>query len=510
MAAARTQKEPLTLLKERLLDIAHLSTAGAVLSWDQEVLMPPQGADARAEAAARLAAVVHEKMLALNEGGLLSKLARRAARGELAGRAAVIARETWRSYERQAKLPRAFVAEHAAVTAKGQHMWATARANDDFAAFAPWLARIVALKREEARLVGYHESPYDALLDTYEPGMTAAELTPLFDELKDFLIPLVRAIQGSSVRPEPRRIRGRYPLAAQAAFNRMVAGEMGFDFDAGRLDESTHPFTTAFHPTDVRITTRYRERDILYAIGSTIHEAGHALYEQGLPAAAFGTPLAETVSMGVHESQSRLWENMVGKSDAFWRHFYPRLQKTFPDPLRRVPRGVFVGIMNAVKPSLIRTEADEVTYNLHIIVRFEIERGLIDGALAVRDLPAIWREKMRAYLGIRVPNDREGVLQDVHWSAGYFGYFPTYALGNLYAAQLFAAMERGVPRLAARLAAGDFAAPRAWLNHHVHRHGKTYEAAALIKRATGEAPTSRYFTDYLSRKYGALYRLGTR
>lgn len=502
--AIRMQKNPLMgQLTARLSDITNLASATALLEWDQEVLMPEKGAEARSAMLALLSGITHEELVQLDHDGLLTKLKAQVDAKKLRGKDAVIVTETWRTYERARKLLDAFVRELAETTSRAHHVWARARNENDFKSFLPTLRKLVELKRKEAELVGYTDSPYDALLDAYEPGLTAEDVTVLFNDLKDFLVPFLKELKTTQPKTNPKRLLGKFPLEKQRAFNRFVSGQMGFRADAGRLDESTHPFTTNFNPNDVRITTRYDEEDLWYSVGSTIHEAGHALYEQGLPAEHFGTPLAESVSLGIHESQSRLWENTIGKSAAFWKYFYPKLQKEFPEPFRKVPLPEFVQIINAVKPSLIRTEADEVTYNLHILIRFELEKELIEGSIDPKDLPAIWREKVQTYLGIAVPSDTLGVLQDVHWSAGLFGYFPTYTLGNLYAAQLYAAMAREIPDLQKQIAKGNLAVPLEWLRTHVHRYGKTYAPADLIKRATGEYPTSRYFVDYLQEKYGA-------
>jgi carboxypeptidase Taq len=293
----------------------------------------------------------------------------------------------------------------------------------------------------------------------------------------------------------------------QKLFCELAARQIGYDFAAGRLDVSAHPFSTSFHPLDSRITTRYNRSEFMQAFGGVIHETGHALYEQGLPAAYFGTPLAEAVSLGIHESQSRLWENLVGKSRSFWTYFYPRLQHEFPTPLRNVSLDSFYRAINTVRPSFIRVEADEVTYNLHIILRFEIETGLIDGNIAVEELPRVWNSKMKELLGLDVPDDSLGVLQDVHWSGGMIGYFPTYSLGNLYSAQFFAAAKRAIPSLDDEMARGEFGQLLKWLRENIHAHGKFYSAQELAKNATGEKLNSRYFVDYISKKYGEIYEL---
>lgn len=499
--------KPIDILKERLIEISHLCSACAVLGWDQEVHMPQKGIDARSAACSILSSVVHKKLVAIDDDGLLSSLKKQVDLKKITGKQATIITETWRSFERQRKLPEALVKELSETESKSQHAWAEARKNNDFKSFLPWLQKIVELKRAEANLVGFSDSPYDALLDSYEPGMTTKEASVILNDLKDFLVPFLKELKHAKVKIDQKRILGRFPLEQQFAFNRFVSEKMGFDYTSGRMDQSTHPFTTTFHTRDVRITTRFKENNLLYALSSTIHEVGHALYEQGLPSEEFGTPLSEAISLGIHESQSRLWENSIGKSVEFWKYFYPRLQKKFPKPFEKIPLNEFIQIINAVKPSLIRTEADEVTYNLHIILRFEIEKEMIEGTIDLADLPLIWKTKMKEYLGIDVPNDSVGVLQDVHWSAGMIGYFPTYSLGNIYAAQFYNAMQCDIPDFSKKVSIGNLKEPREWLRRNIHIHGKTYKAAELVKQVTGEYPTSRYFIDYLSKKYEKVYSL---
>ncbi len=494
-------------LRERLADIAHLSAVAAVLNWDQEVMMPKKAADFRAQSVAALAGVLHAKFVAIDDDGLLTGLKALLDAKKLRGGDAVTVSETWRSFVREKKLPEKFVKEMAEVTSKAQTVWAEARASNDFKLFLPHLSRIVKLKRQEAEFVGYKVSPYDALLDSYEPDMATEDASRVLEDLKAFLVPFVKKIAASKKKISAKALKGNFPLEKQAAFNAYVASAIGFDFEAGRLDGSTHPFSTSFSPNDCRITTRYKKDDVMYAIGSTVHEAGHAMYEQGLPAAHFGTPLSQSVSLGIHESQSRMWENAVGKSREFWSYFYSKLKKAFPVPFGKLSLDGFYTAINAVKPSLVRTEADEATYNLHIILRFEIEREMIEGSIDLKDLPKIWDAKFQEYFGMKPPSDSLGVLQDVHWSCGYIGYFPTYSLGNLYAAQFYAAMEREIPDVKKKIAKGDFAPVKAWLNKNIHAHGKTYSADALVRKVTGEPLTSAYFTDYLQKKYGEIYGL---
>jgi carboxypeptidase Taq len=494
-------------LKSKLHEIAHLTSVLALLQWDQEVNMPSRAADARAATIAEISALIHGRLLGLNENNLLEKLKKQVDAKAIKGRDAVVILETWRTFERENKLPESFVRELAEVTSKAQSIWAEARKANNFKLFLPWLVKIVALKQREAEYVGYKNSPYDALIDQFEPGMTADEAAKILDDLKDFLVPFLAKIKKSKKKINPKRLKGIFPLDKQLEFNKHIVGKMGFDFEAGRIDTSTHPFATGLHPEDVRITSRYKTDELFYSVGSTIHEAGHGLYEQGLPSEHFGTPLAEAISLGIHESQSRMWENIIGKSKAFWRHFYPKLQKDFPKPYKTISFEDFYSIINNVTSSLIRMEADEVTYNLHVILRFEIEKEMIEGTIDLKELPKIWKAKMKQYFGIEVPSDALGVMQDVHWSCGLIGYFPTYAFGNLYSVQFYDAMKKAIPDIDKKIARGEFAPLREWLRTHIHAHGKTYTAAGLVKKVTGEEINSAHFIEYLKRKYGEIYHL---
>lgn len=494
-------------LKERLIQVAHLSSAMSLLGWDQEVNMPLKAVNARAETTASIGKLIHEKIIGLDSDGLLSRLKADIDSNKIKGKNACIVLDTLRHFERASKLPEAFVHELSVTTSRAQYVWAEARRNNNFALFLPLLSEIVKLKKREAEYVGYTQSPYDALLDEYEPGMTSEEAYKILNDLKDFLVPLLKRIRSSEIKISKAKIRGKFPIDKQITFNRYLAEKIGFDFDAGRMDASTHPFTTSFHPLDVRITTRYKDDDMLYGVGSTIHEAGHGLYDQGLPIEYFGTPLAESISLGIHESQSRMWENLIGKSEAFWKFFYPKIQKEFPEPFKKVSLGEFYKIINKVIPSLVRTEADEVTYNLHIIIRFEIEKEMIEGSIDLKDLPAIWAAKVKEYLGIEVPNDTLGVLQDVHWSCGGIGYFPTYSFGNLYSAQFYNALKEDIPNAEQAIARGNFEEIREWLRKNIHIHGKLYSASSLVKKVTGEELNSRYFCEYLEEKYKKIYSL---
>jgi carboxypeptidase Taq len=365
----------------------------------------------------------------------------------------------------------------------------------------------LSLKREEAQFLGFTGSPYNALLDSYEPGSTVAALAPLFAQLKAHLVPLLTKIQQSRLQIDDSFLYDAYDQARQLEFGRLVLIAMGYDFEKGRLDLSAHPFTTSFHPTDVRVTTRVYEHDLPSCLFSCIHEGGHGLYDQGLDPAHYGTPLGDSVSLGIHESQSRMWENCVGRSRAFWRFFYPILQATFHHQLRAVNIDQFYTVINRVKPSLIRVEADELTYNLHIMLRFEIEQDLVEGNTNPDDLPAIWNSKMKAYLGVSPANDAEGVLQDVHWSMGGFGYFPTYTLGNLYAVQFYEQAKLEIPHLEDEIAAGQLMVLRRWLAQKIHRWGRMFPPEHLSQRVTGISLSPEPFLRYIDRKYGDLYHL---
>jgi carboxypeptidase Taq len=392
----------------------------------------------------------------------------------------------------------------AKATAEGETAWERTRPSGDWEAFKPFLVTVVALKREEAQALGYAAEPYDALLDDFEPGETAAALAPLLGELRMSLLKVLEAVQGSARRPQAEVVRRHFQVEAQDRFARLAAQAVGYDFAGGRLDPTAHPFMEGIGPGDVRITTRFDEHYFCPAFFGVLHETGHALYDQGLPADHWGTPRGNTVSLGIHESQSRLWENLVGRSLGFWRFFYPRAQETF-GVLQDVPLQTFYFAVNEVTPSLIRTEADEVTYNLHILLRFELERALMNGDLEVPDLPEAFNDKMNAYLGLTPPGPGQGVMQDIHWSAGLFGYFPTYTLGNLYAAQFYARAEAELGPLEAGFARGDFAPLLTWLREKIHFQGHRLWARPLVREVTGEELTPRYLVRYLQGKFGALY-----
>ena len=498
--------DPLSALRDHLAPIEDLKSAAAVLAWDQETFMPDGGAEARAHQLSTLQSQAHEQFASETTGELLDQAAETIDDPESLDDAASLVRVTRRDYERARRVPSSLVAELSRATSQAKQAWKQARQQDDFGAFAPHLERLVELSVEKAEALGYEEEPYDALLEEYEPGLTTQEVASTFATLRDDLVPLVDAIDAAP-QIDDAPLHGSFPQEKQRAFGEQVLADLGYDFDRGRQDVSAHPFTTSFAPSDVRITTRYDESFLPSALFSTIHEGGHALYEQGIDSALARTPLADGASLGVHESQSRLWENHVGRSRPFWRHYFPQLQDTFPDALGDTNPEAFYRAINRVEPSLIRVEADEVTYNLHVMLRFELERGLIDGSVAVNDLPRLWNEAMDDYLGVTPDTDANGVLQDVHWSMASFGYFPTYTLGTLTAAQLVEAIQEDVPDLENRVADGQFDALLNWLRTHIHQHGQKLEAPDLLKRATGRELSAEPWLRYANDKFGDLYDL---
>ncbi len=476
--------------------------------------MPAGGGTARADQLATLQTIAHDRFVSPEIETLLSQWIDPAT-GELRDRdgdnwnepARALLREVWRDFSRAKKLPSDFVKRLGRESSIAQQVWTEARAKNDYPRFLPHLRTLVALKREEAGYLGYTHSPYDALLDTYEPGATVSQLRPLFAAIRKRLVPLLERVLSSPVVIDDAVLFRSYDIGKQIEFIRVVLTAMGYDFEKGRLDLATHPFTTSFHPSDVRVTTRVYEKEFPVCLFSCIHEGGHGLYDQGLDPTHYGTPLGEALSLGIHESQSRLWENCVGRSRPFWRCFYPMLQQTFPEALAGVNQADFHAAINRVKPSLIRVEADELTYNLHIMLRFEIELDVIEGRSAVEDLPGIWKDKMKSYLGVVPERDADGVLQDLHWSVGAFGYFPTYTLGNLYASQFYDQAHRDIANLEREIETGRLIVLTQWLNQKIHRWGRTFTTDQLARRITGRELSPEPFLTYLESKYGELYKL---
>ena len=484
-----------------------LASCSALLGWDEQTYLPRGGASYRGDQMALLAGLHHERATDPRVGELLEVAEGSETVSDPASVESANLREWRRAFDRLTRLPRPLVEELARTTSIAQQEWVEARKASDFAKFRPWLESIVLLKRQEAACLSRGGDSYDALLDEYEPGASGRELATLFEALRRDLVPLVAAIAGSTKGPKASALEGDYPVDRQEMFGEMVASAIGFDFERGRLDTTAHPFCTGIGPGDTRITTRYDPRDFSSAFFGILHEVGHGLYEQGLVPGHHGTPMGEAASLGVHESQSRLWENGVGRSKAFWEHWLPQARRFFREPLHAVGLDAFHAAINRVEPSLIRVEADEVTYNLHILIRFELEQALIGGSLAVADVPEAWTLKYREYLGIAPPDDAKGCLQDIHWAAGLVGYFPTYTLGNLYAAQLYAKADADLGGLESAFARGDFGGLLAWLREKIHRNGQWYRAADLIRKATGTTIDHQPLIHSLNKKYESIYAI---
>ena len=492
----------------RLREVSDLSAAGSVLGWDQATYMPPGGAAARARQGATLSRLAHEKFTDPALGRLLEQLQPFADSLPTDSDDASLIRIARRDFEKAIKVPAEFVARWSAHSSASYDAWTRARPANDFATMRPLLETSLDFSRRYAEFFAPYAHIADPLIDGPDEGMTTATVQALFAELRAALVPIVRAIAEQPLADDSC-LRRTFPEAPQMAFGVSVIERVGYDMTRGRLDKTHHPFCTKFAAGDVRITTRVRENDLSEALFSTLHEAGHALYEQGVDAAFEGTPLNSGASAGVHESQSRLWENVVGRSRGFWEHFYPRLRDTFPDQLASVPPEAFYRAINKVERSLIRTDADEVTYNLHVMMRFDLELAMLEGRLAVKDLPEAWRARFAADFGITPPDDRDGCLQDVHWYAGSVGGgFQGYTIGNILAAQFHAAALRAHPAIPAQMAQGEFATLHAWLRQHLYRHGRKFTPDELVERATGGPMSIAPYIAYLRTKYGELYRLG--
>ena len=488
-------------------ETAKLASIAGLLEWDERTKMPAAAGAYRAEQISYLAGEIHKRQVAPQVGAWLDELAGSSLAADPHSETGTVIRQLRRQYDKKTRLPQKLVEELSRTAVLGQQMWVEARAADDFARFQPLLEKTLDLKRQEAAALGYTATPYDALLDDYEPGATTAEVSAALASLRDALTPLVEAIVGSERGPDASVLRREFPVAQQEAFGKAAAAAIGFDFEAGRLDVTDHPFCGGAGPRDVRITTRYRVDDFGDAFFSILHEAGHGLYEQGLPAEQFGLPTGEAVSLGIHESQSRMWENQVGRSRAFWEWLLPQAKQAFGAALADATLDGFYAAINEVRPSLIRVDADEVTYNLHVLIRFELERAMIEGNLKAGDLPGTWREKYAKYLGITPPNDADGALQDVHWSAGLFGYFPTYSLGNLYAGQFFAQANADLGDQQVAFRRGDFRPLLDWLRTNIHAHGQRYSASELAENITGKPLTHAPWMSQMRAKYGELYHL---
>ncbi|HEX8691796.1 MAG TPA: carboxypeptidase M32 [Longimicrobium sp.] len=495
-------------LTRLMREAATLYSAASVVGWDQETYMPHRAAALRSEQLAALSSIIHERRTSPRIGELLEECQADASLTADPETAANL-RELRRDYGRVTKLPPELVREMAETSSRAMHAWREARERSDFAAFAPWLEKVVRLNREKAQAYGWAEGgeAYDALLDEFEPGMTTAEIHRTFDALRAGLAPLIHAVAESGTKPDTSWHRMPVPVDRQEAFSKDLVRRMGFDLEAGRLDVSAHPFCDGIGPGDTRLTTRYAEDQFPSTLASVMHETGHGLYEQNLAKAErFGQPLAEAASTGIHESQSRMWENFVGRSRPFWEWALPRMREELATPevaaldVETAYRG-----MNVVEPNLIRIESDEATYNLHIMLRFDLERAMLSGDLPIAELPGAWNERVRDDLGLEVPDHRRGVLQDIHWSMGSFGYFPTYTLGNLYAAQFWTTIREALPGLDDDVRRGEFGALLAWLREHVFTHGRRYTAPELCERITGRRLSHEPLLRYLEAKIRPIY-----
>lgn len=493
-------------LKKRLAEISDLRAAIAILSWDQMALMPPGGAAARARQLATLEGLAHEKAIDPGLGKLLETLQPTADSLPQESADASLIRIATRDYEREIKIPPRFTAEFSEHTSHTYENWAKARSERNFKIVEPFLAKTLDYSRQLANFYPGYEHIADPLIDALDEGLNVSTVRPLFDELRRELVPLVQHIV-SFPPADDSCLKQAFAEAKQWEFGLKVAKALGYDFEKGRQDKSPHPFTTSFSIQDVRITTRVKENQLTEGLFSTIHETGHALYEQGINPELEATPLATGTAMGVHESQSRLWENLVGRSRHFWEHYYPELQKTFPDQLSKVPLDAFYRAINKVERSLIRTDADEVTYNLHVMLRFDLELQMLEGKLAVSDLREAWNERYRTDLGIAPPDDSVGVLQDMHWYSGTIGgYFQSYTIGNVLSAQFYEAALAAHPEIPGEIAGGHFQTLHQWLKQNIYQYGRELKGTEIVRRVTGKPMTIEPYISYLRTKYGKLYQ----
>jgi carboxypeptidase Taq len=487
----------------KLQKIADLRYSAALLQWDQETYLPKKGADIRGRQIATLSELAHEQFTHSSMGDLLYQLSDDNSLNHRQRKNVML---SVYDFEKNKKLPAPFVRKMSEAVNRSYHAWIEARQQNNFNFFQQPLSEIIELKKQEADLLGYEKHPYNALMNDYDRGLTVDIVDPLFSSLKADLAPLLNQI-ALKTTPNDDCLHQSFNKDAQWNFGIEMLKKMHFDFDSGRQDISEHPFTINFNSKDVRITTRIDENDFSNMLWSCIHEGGHALYEQGLPASEYGLPLGEYCSLSIHESQSRLWENCVGRSWPFWQAYYPMLQEQFPLQMQNISVDAFYKAINKVQPSLIRTEADELTYHFHVMIRYEIEKQLIGGELATKDIPTVWNQLYQQYLGVAVPSDKQGCLQDVHWSHGSFGYFATYSIGSLYAAQLYAAILLENPSIEDRMVKGDTQPVWNWLQQHIYAHGRYYSSEELCLKATGATLTSSHFIKYVNKKYKGVYDL---
>ncbi len=497
------------IYRQLVLKLEERSRLGGVIAtmhWDQEVIMPKGAAENRSKQMATLAGILHEKTVDIELGRIIKELIN-SDMDIFTEIERCNIHEAEREYKIETKVPKELVQEIAELSSQGHHIWVKAREDNQFEQFAPTLERLVFLKKNWAKFAFPELEPYDANIDVFERGMRMGRLTPMFEIIKKELIPLIKAIKKSSVSPDVSFLEGDFSIEKQKVMGKIISKDIGFNYDKGRMDVSVHPFCGGGHPTDVRITTRYRSDRFIESIYAVIHETGHALYEQGRMDKYFDLPVSESLSMGIHESQSLFWERMIAQSPYFCEYYLDLFVKTFPEELKGISSGKLYSAINRCKPSFIRVEADEVTYPLHVILRYEIEMGLFNGSISVKDLPEIWNQKMEDYLGIRPSSDSEGVLQDVHWSGGAFGYFPSYTLGALYACQFYSRLLLDINETEKKIRGGNFSCIKKWLKDNIHNQGRLYSPDQLILLVTGEELNPDFFISYLKRKYGELYQI---
>lgn len=499
------------LLRREMEVITDLKKVAALLSWDQETYMPVNGIKARTEQISLILSLAHARFTSNDFKKALGRVVDLET-GEITQNGCQpierrLIKLVWIDWKRAAAVPMEFVGELARLTSEAQYVWQQARSENDYPKFAPYLDKIISMKRQETDYLGYEDEPYDALLDYFEPGLTTRQLVDLFNQLRPELVSLAAQIKDADVPDYYDILEQPYDEQKQWDFGQIILKAMGYDMNSGRQDRSTHPFTTDFHPNDVRITTRIDPQNLAIGLFGSIHEGGHALYEQGLTTEYFGTPLCDAISLGIHESQSRLWENYIGRGRPFWEYYYPQLQEVFHEQLGDIDVDQFYAAVNTVRPSFIRTEADEVTYNLHIMLRFDLERDMLNGKIKAGDLPELWGIGMMDSLGIKPSTDADGVLQDIHWSLGALGYFPTYALGDIYGRQIFEAACSQIVNFDERIALGDLKTLREWLRKNIHSLGRAIDANELLISLTGESLSVKPFINYLREKFGRLYNL---
>ena len=489
--------------KEHAVKTYDVYMAMSVLGWDQETKMPINGSKFRSQQLSTLAKIAYELSTDKQYGILLEKLNNDNSLNSDEKRNVYLSRK---EYLKNNKYSSDFIVRQSKLISKAFNDWRLAKEKNDFKLFQNSLEKLVELRREECELLGYKGHPYDALLDRYEPNLTTENVDLIFEDVKNKLVPFIKEISKNN-HVDDSFFYQFFDKDKQWDFGIKLLKQMGYDFNSGRQDISAHPFSSHFSPEDARVTTRIDENNLSEMIWSCIHEGGHALYEQGILSENYGTPLGNSVSLGIHESQSRLWENHVGRSLEYWQNNYPLLQSLFPDKLKDIDYNKFYEATNNVKPSLIRTNADELTYHLHVLIRYEIEKGLIEGSIKVIDLPSIWNKKYYDYLGIEVPDDSSGVLQDIHWSHGSFGYFPTYTIGSFYAAQFFNKASTEIENIDEKILNGDTSELLLWLRENIHKNGEKYDAKVLCKKITGEELNFKYFMKYVTNKYSKIYNL---